>query len=53
MSYKIKNAYAQMDLRGFVVNIADTDDVREVCSGMYGGKEAYIERECHIYLSYL
>jgi hypothetical protein len=25
------------------VPIADTDDLREVCSGMWGGKEAYIE----------
>ena len=34
------------------VNIADTDDVREVCQGMYGGKKAYIERECQQMCSY-
>ncbi|ODN76627.1 hypothetical protein L202_05274 [Cryptococcus amylolentus CBS 6039] len=28
---------------GFRVPISDTDNLREVCSGMYGGKEAYIE----------
>lgn len=28
------------------VNIRDTDAIREVCTGMFGGKEAYIEREC-------
>lgn len=27
------------------VPIADTDDLREVCSGMYGGKDAHIEGE--------
>ncbi|ODN97486.1 major facilitator protein [Cryptococcus wingfieldii CBS 7118] len=28
---------------GFRVPISDTDNLREVCSGMYGGKEAYID----------
>ncbi|RXK39801.1 major facilitator protein [Tremella mesenterica] len=27
---------------GYLVPIRDTDDVREVCSGMYGGKQAFI-----------
>lgn len=27
------------------VDIADTDELREVCSGMYGGKDAYISCE--------
>ncbi|UOH80485.1 hypothetical protein LQV05_003139 [Cryptococcus neoformans] len=27
----------------FRVSISDTDSLREVCSGMYGGKDAYIE----------
>lgn len=25
-----------------VVDIKDTDELREVCSGMYGGEKAYI-----------
>ena len=30
------------------VNIKDTDELREVCSGMYGGEKAYISREHRI-----
>lgn len=36
--------------QAYRVNIRDTDAVREVCTGMYGGKEAYIERESSIFL---
>jgi hypothetical protein len=32
-------------IRYIVVSIADTDPLREVCSGMWGGKDAYIESE--------
>lgn len=28
---------------GVVVDIQDTDEVREVCSGMFGGKTAHID----------
>jgi len=30
-------------LRSTPVPIRDTDELREVCSGMWGGKEAFIE----------
>ena len=33
---------------GTSVNIKDTDELREVCSGMYGGEKAYISREHRI-----
>ncbi|WRT65287.1 uncharacterized protein IL334_002230 [Kwoniella shivajii] len=32
-----------LQVEGFRVPISDTDSLREVCSGMYGGKDAYIE----------
>ena len=36
---------SELTLSCIAVTIRDTDELREVCSGMYGGKDAYIQRQ--------